>query len=59
MADFSEKKKEFNRLNMEQKKDEQMFLLTRVIKNEVIDLADTMDVLAEVITRQDRSLVAI
>ena len=33
-----------------------MLMLTRVIKKEVIDLADTMDVLAEVVTRQDTQL---
>ena len=36
-----------------------MFQLTRVIKKEVIDLADTMDVLTEIVSHQDRSLVAI
>ena len=34
-------------------------MLTRVIKKEVIDLADTMDVLAEVVSRQDQSIMEI
>ena len=51
LADFSHKKKEYNRVSLENERDEQLFLLTRVIKKEVIDLADTMDVLAEVVSR--------
>ena len=38
-------------VSLENERDEQLFLLTRVIKKEVIDLADTMDVLAEVVSR--------
>lgn len=59
LDEFSNKKREYNRLNMENEKDEQLFLITRVIKKEVIDLADTMDVLAEVVSRQDQSLHSI
>ena len=56
---FSEKKKEFARLKQNDEKNEELFLLTRVIKKEVIDLADTMDVLAEVVSRQDHSIANI
>ena len=56
---FNEKKKEFARLKQNEDKNEQLFLLTRVIKKEVIDLADTMDVLAEVVSRQDHSVANI
>ena len=59
LSEFSLRKKDLNRLNREDEKEEQMLMLTRVIKKEVIDLADTMDVLAEVVTRQDSQINSI
>lgn len=52
LSDFKEERLEWQK----QKDDDtqsQVFLLTKVIKKEVFDLSDTMDVMAKVIRGQD------
>ena len=45
---FTIRKKDFQKLKLEDVKDEQMMATTRLIKKEVIDLGDTMDVISDV-----------
>ena len=52
--DFSRKKTEYNVAN--QRDTQEMLMTSRVLKREVIDMADTMDLMTEIITKQNDSI---
>ena len=49
LQDFHYKKQEFSNINIRQQTDRELLSISRIVKKEVIDLADTMDLMAEVI----------
>ena len=56
LEEFIDKKLEFSSINFRQQTDKELLSISKIVKKEVIDLADTMDLMAEVIQWQNQSL---
>lgn len=51
LQEFHDKKQEFTNINIRQQTDHELLSISKIVKKEVIDLGDTMDLMAEVINR--------
>ena len=53
LQEFHNQKIEFSKISIREKTDKELLSISRIVKKEVIDMADTMDLMAEVIQWQN------